>query len=259
MSLARSVISWFRNAISPAAVRVGHRVDEAPPERRRALERLELREHRVDLGVAAVADRVHRLAQARHAGSPDPAAAVEAGHVLVQLALLVARPRRRRRRARSRMNCVRCVAAEVVAVVRGRRLVVPVRHVALGGVDRLGHGDDLVHLEGVAGRRASTPHGASSWSVVAVVRGDAARLLGAAAARDEHDVLDALLAPGIGSGSSRRAARGSSRRRRRRRAAWSRWPSRRRPPPSTSGFGCVPSIGSSFSAAPRLREKPLEK
>ena len=176
-----------------------HRVDEEAPEEGLPLVALERGEHRVDVGVAAVPDAVHGLAEARDQEASEVAAAVEAGHVLVQLALHVAVPAVLGGEPLEDEDVAE-LASEVVALVGGRRLVVPVGDVALGRVDRLGHGDDLGHLERVAGAGDDAP-GELDRDAARRVAGDAARLLRAGARRDGDDELASPAGSGSGSGS----------------------------------------------------------
>src|SRR5262249_7743687 len=153
-----------------------HWVDEVAAELRRSLVRFQGGQHGVHRRVAAVAFLVHRLTDARQQVAPDVAFAVEAGDVLVELALLVAIPRVLGGEAFQDEDVAE-LPAEVVALVLGGRLVVPVRRVALGRVDRFGHADDLVDLGPVARRRRDAPR-RFDGDGGAGVAGDAAGLLG---------------------------------------------------------------------------------
>src|SRR5262249_30065835 len=134
---------------------------------------------------------VHRLTDARQQVAPDVAFAVEAGDVLVELALLVAIPRVLGGEAFQDEDVAE-LPPEVVALVLGGRLVVPVRRVALGRVDRFGHADDLVDLGPVGRPRRDAPR-RFDGDGGAGVAGDAAGLLGRRTGDDADHVLGADL------------------------------------------------------------------
>jgi hypothetical protein len=111
--------------------------------------------------------QIDRLADARQEIPADVALAVETGDILVQLPLFGAVPRVLRLQALQDEDVAE-EPAEVVALVRRRRLVVPVRGVALGRAHRLGHADDLVDLERIAGD-GITPHALSTVTELEVL------------------------------------------------------------------------------------------
>src|SRR5262249_45897730 len=155
------------------------------------LVRLERRQDRIDGGIPAVADGIDRLAESGNEIAAEVALPVQARDVLVQLPLLVAVPGVFRREALENEEMAE-LTSEVLALVRGRRLVVPVRRVALRRVHGLGHRHDLRHLEGVASRGNDAPRELEGEAARRVAR-DAACLLEARATHDGDDELAPLL------------------------------------------------------------------
>ncbi len=94
-------------------------------------------------------DSVDGLPEARHEVAAEHAAFVQAGHILVELALVIAIPIILRSEPLQDEKMAE-LPPEVVAVIRRGGLVVPVRGVLFRRVYHLGHADDLVDLEHVA-------------------------------------------------------------------------------------------------------------